>query len=128
MIRRWPTCWPGRRCGPPGSGCGWSSPPTPGPPGSARRPASGASSSAEPVVRAWTDDGLPLELRLVNGLRLFGLLLCGLAAWPRSRRLAGVVALFLALFTSAMGDQAAIPYLLAALAVAGGVWLVLNHR
>lgn len=84
--------------------------------------------AAEPLVRDWTGNGFPLELQLVNGLRLFGLLLCGLSAWPRFRRLAGVVALFLALFTSAMGDQPAISYLLAALAVAGGVWLVLNHR
>lgn len=84
--------------------------------------------AAEPLVREWTDSGFPLELQLVNGLRLVGLLLCGLAAWPRCRRLAGVVALFLALFTSAMGDQPAIPYLLAGLAVASGVWLVLNHR
>lgn len=84
--------------------------------------------AAEPLVRGRTGDGFPLELQFVNGLRLFGLLLCGLAAWPRCRRLAGVVALFLALFTSAMGDQPAIPYLLAAFAVAGGVWLVLNHR
>jgi transglutaminase-like putative cysteine protease len=83
---------------------------------------------AEPVVRNWTGDGLPLELQLVNGLRLVGLLLCGLGVWPRCRHLAGMVALFLALFTSAMGDQPAIPYLLTAFAIVGGLWLVLNYR
>jgi transglutaminase-like putative cysteine protease len=82
----------------------------------------------EPAVRSWAGAGFPLELQLVNGLRVLGLSLAGLAAWPRLRRLAGVVALFLALFASAMGDQPAIPYLLAAFALAGGLWLVLEHR
>jgi len=82
----------------------------------------------EPVLRTLTDSGFPLELQLVNGLRNLGLALAAAAAWPSFRKLAAVVALFLALFASAMGDQPAIPYLLAALAGAGGVWLVLNHR
>jgi protein-glutamine gamma-glutamyltransferase len=82
----------------------------------------------DPVVREWTDAGLPLELQLVNGLRALGLGLAAAAAWPKCRRLAAVVALFLALFATAMGDQPAIPYLLAALAATGGVWLVLNYR
>lgn len=81
----------------------------------------------EPALRAITGNGLPLELQMVNGLRNAGLALAALAAWPRARKLAGVVALFLALFASAMGDQPAIPYLLAAFAVIGGVWLVLNY-
>lgn len=82
----------------------------------------------EPLLREMTGNGLPLELQLVNGLRNAGLVLTAMAAWPRVRHLAGVVALFLALFASAMGDQPAIPYLLAVFAVVGGVWLVLNHR
>lgn len=82
----------------------------------------------DPLVRAWTGDGLPLELQMVNGLRTLGLALAAAAAWPACRRLAGVVALFLALFATAMGDQPAIPYLLAALAATGGVWLVLGYR
>lgn len=82
----------------------------------------------EPLVLAVFGEGLPLDMRLVNGLRLLGLSLAGLSAWPKLRRLAGVVALFLALFASAMGDQPAIPYLLVAFALTGGVWLVLEHQ
>lgn len=82
----------------------------------------------EPLLRQLSDQGFPLELQLVNGLRIFGLLLAGLGAWTQFRRLAGVVALFLALFASAMGDQDAIPYLLVAFAHVGGFWLVLEHR
>ncbi len=82
----------------------------------------------EPLVREVTGNGLPLELQLVNGLRNVGLVLTALAAWPRVRHLAGVVALFLALFASAMGDQPAIPYLLITFAIIGGVWLVMNHQ
>lgn len=84
--------------------------------------------TVEPLVRSLVGEGLPLEMQLVNGLRVLGLSLAGLAAWPKLRRLAGVVALFLALFASAMGDQPAIPYLLAAFALAGGLWLVLEHQ
>lgn len=82
----------------------------------------------EPFVRSAFGEGFPLEMQLVNGLRALGLSLAGLSAWPRLRRLAGVVALFLALFASAMGDQPAIPYLLAAFALVGGLWLVLEHQ
>jgi transglutaminase-like putative cysteine protease len=82
---------------------------------------------AEPLVRSAFGEGFPLEMQLVNGLRILGLSLAGLSAWPKLRRLAGVVALFLALFSSAMGDQPAIPYLLAAFALTGGLWLVLEH-
>jgi hypothetical protein len=83
---------------------------------------------AEPLVRSLAGEGFPLEMQLVNGLRVLGLSLAGLSAWPKLRRLAGVVALFLALFSSAMGDQPAIPYLLVAFALTGGVWLVLEHQ
>ena len=81
----------------------------------------------EPLVRSWAGAGFSLEMQLVNGLRVLGLSLAGLSAWPTLRRLAGVVALFLALFASAMGDQPAIPCLLVAFALAGGLWLVLEH-
>ncbi|MGL6074048.1 MAG: transglutaminase-like domain-containing protein [Fimbriiglobus sp.] len=84
--------------------------------------------AVEPLLRAWVDEGFPLEMQLVNGLRILGLSLAGLSAWPKLRRLAGVVALFLALFSSAMGDQAAIPYLLVVFALSGGLWLVLEHQ
>ena len=83
---------------------------------------------AEPALRAWTADGSPLELQLIFGLRALGVLLAGLGAWAKCRRLAAVIALFLALFASAMGDQPAVPYLLVALAVCGGVWLVFENR
>jgi transglutaminase-like putative cysteine protease len=82
----------------------------------------------EPLVRSLLREGLPLEMQLVNGLRVLGLSLAGLSAWPKLRRLAGVVALFLALFASAMGDQPAIPYLLVAFALNGGLWLILEHH
>ncbi len=82
----------------------------------------------EPLVRSLADEGFPLEMQLVNGLRIVGLSLAGLSAWPKLRRLAGVVALFLALFASAMGDQPAIPYLLVAFALIGGLWLVLEYE
>ena len=82
----------------------------------------------EPIVREVTGAGLPTELLLVNGLRNIGLTLTAFSAWPRARRLAGIVALFLTLFVLAMGDQWAIPYLLVALAVIGGLWLVADYR
>jgi hypothetical protein len=81
----------------------------------------------EPLVRAALGVGLPLELQLVNGLRMLGFGLAAAGGWPRCRHLAGVVSLFLALFAAAMGDQLAIPPLLVLLAVTGGVWLTLNH-
>jgi len=83
---------------------------------------------AEPVLRRVTDTGQPLELQMVNGLRNVGLALAAASVWPICRRTAGVVALFLALFASAMGDQPAMPYFLGAFAVMGGIWLVLNYR
>jgi hypothetical protein len=82
----------------------------------------------EPLLRAATGNGFPPEMQLVNGLRIAGVLLAGLSAIPRVRRLCGIIALFLALFASAMGDQPAIPFLLALFSLAGGVWLILNHR
>ncbi len=84
--------------------------------------------ASEPLIRRWSSDGFPLELQMVHGLRSLGVLLAGLSIWPQYRRLAGVVALFLALFASAMGDQPAVPYLLAAFAVTGGIWLICDHR
>lgn len=84
--------------------------------------------AGEPLLRQALGEGFPLELQVVNALRVLGLLLAGLSAWPKLRRLAAVVSLFLALFASAMGDQPAIPSLLVAFAVCGGVWLVLEHR
>ncbi len=83
--------------------------------------------AAEPLLRHLLGEGFPLELQVVNALRTLGLLLAGLSAFPRVRRLAAVVALFLALFASAMGDQPAIPYLLVGFALCGGLWLVLDH-
>jgi len=82
----------------------------------------------EPLLREITDNGQPLEMQLVNGLRVLGMGLAAASAWAVYRRLAGVVTLFLALFTCAMGDQPAIPYLLVALAMVGAVWLVLCYR
>ena len=81
----------------------------------------------EPLLRSIFNVGFPLEMQLVNGLRTVGLGLAGLSAWRSCRRLAGVVALFLALFASAMGDQPAIPYLLVAFAIVGGLWLVIEQ-
>jgi hypothetical protein len=82
----------------------------------------------EPALRLLTRNGLPLELQLVNGLRNLGLILTAFSAWPQARRLVAVIALFLILFVSAMGDQAPIPYLMAGLAVIGGLWLVADYR
>jgi protein-glutamine gamma-glutamyltransferase len=84
--------------------------------------------AGEPLLRHLLGEGFPLELQVVNALRAFGLLLAGLSAWPKLRRLAAVVALFLVLFASAMGDQPAIPYLLVAFALCGGGWLLFEHR
>jgi protein-glutamine gamma-glutamyltransferase len=82
----------------------------------------------EPLIRSVYGEGFPLELQLVNGLRIVGLVLAGLSAWRQLRRLAGLVALFLALFSSAMGDQAAIPYLLTIFALMGGLWLIIEYQ
>ncbi|MCS7044889.1 MAG: transglutaminase-like domain-containing protein [Gemmataceae bacterium] len=81
----------------------------------------------EPVLRELTGQGRPLELQLVNGLRMVGVGLAALASWPLCLRLAGVVSLFLMLFVSAMGDQPAIPWLLGAYAAIGAVWLMLMY-
>jgi transglutaminase-like putative cysteine protease len=83
---------------------------------------------AERALREWTGIGAAAELQLIYGLRNLGLALAAGSAWSTCRRLAGVVALFLALFATAMGDQPAIPYVLAALAVTGGIWLVVVYR
>lgn len=80
------------------------------------------------IARSLADAGLPLELQLVNGLRVLGFGLAALAAWPACRKLAGITALFLAVFSAAMGDQAAMPYLLGLFAAVGGIWLLLEHR
>jgi protein-glutamine gamma-glutamyltransferase len=81
----------------------------------------------EPVFRSTLGEGNPLEMQMIHGLRCVGLLSAGLAAWPLCRRLAAVISLFLALFASAMGDQAILPYLVVAYALLGGVWLVLEN-
>ncbi len=83
---------------------------------------------AEPLLRRFTDQGFPLELQVVNALRSLAVLLAGLGAWAKFRRLAAVATLFLALFAAAMGDQPAVPYWLAGFAVCGGVWLICEHR
>jgi hypothetical protein len=81
----------------------------------------------EPVLRQVTGNGQPLELQMVSGLRALGVGLAAFAAWPLCLRLAGVVSLFLMLFVTAMGDQKPIPWLLAAYAGAGSLWLMLVY-
>ncbi len=81
----------------------------------------------EPVLRRLTGNGQPLELQLVSGLRAVGVGLAAFAAWPLCLRLAGIVSLFLMLFVVAMGDQKPIPWLLAAYAAAGSLWLLLMY-
>jgi hypothetical protein len=83
---------------------------------------------AEPLLREMTDNGRPLELQLISGLRNLGFALAACAIWPICLRLSGVVALFLGLFASAMGDQPQIPPTLALFALSGGFWLVLVHQ
>jgi hypothetical protein len=82
----------------------------------------------EPLLREWTGNGFPLDLQMVNGLRILGLSLCAASAWTVCRRTAGVVAMFLALFSSAMGDQPQIPFVLVPFALMGGIWLILSYR
>jgi hypothetical protein len=81
----------------------------------------------EPLLRRVTGNGQPLELQMVGGLRAIGVGLTALAAWPLCLRLAGVVSLFLLLFVTAMGDQRPIPWLLAAYAAVGSLWLMLAY-
>jgi len=82
----------------------------------------------EPLWRGVADVGLPLEMQMICGLRVLGIALAAGAVWPVCLRLAGVVALFLALFASAMGDQPQIPWALGTFSLVGGVWLVLVYR
>jgi len=82
----------------------------------------------EPLKRQFIREGLPLELQFVNGLRNLGLALAAFSAWPLCRRLAGIAALFLTLFVSAMGDQPQIPYFMFAMTMVGGLWLVLQQQ
>lgn len=82
----------------------------------------------EPLIRIFTSNGFPLDLQLVNSLRILGVLLCAFVDWPIYRKLIGVVALFLALFSSAMGDQPQIPFILIPFVLIGGLWLIMVYR
>jgi len=81
----------------------------------------------EPLIRAWTEEGLPLELQLVYGLRNVGIGLAALAFWPICLRLSGIVSLFLMVAVTAMAEHGPIPWFLAAYVAMGVVWLILVY-
>ncbi len=81
----------------------------------------------ESFVREFTSEGYPLEMQLINGLRAIGILTAGLSRWSHLRRLAGVIALFLTLFSAVMATEVNISYALVGISLLGGVWLVLEH-
>lgn len=87
----------------------------------------GAPFVTEPLRRAWTDEGHPLEIQMVYGLRNVGLGLCACAGWLLCLRTAAVVSLFLMLFSAAMTDHWVVLVLLGSYAAVGSVWLVLVY-
>lgn len=81
----------------------------------------------EPLRRNWTDDGYPLELQMVCGLRNVGLGLASCAGWLLCLRLACVVSLFLILFAAAMTNHPAVMAVLGLYTATGSVWLMLVY-
>jgi len=83
--------------------------------------------AVEPLRRTWTDDGYPLELQMVCGLRNVGLGLAACAGWLLCLRLACVTSLFLILFATAMTTHPAVMAVLGLYTATGGVWLMLVY-
>jgi hypothetical protein len=81
----------------------------------------------EPLRRAWTGEGYPLELQMVFVLRNLGLGLAAFAAWLLCLRLACVVSLFLMLFAVTMTEHRAVMILLGLYSATGSVWLMLVY-
>jgi hypothetical protein len=83
--------------------------------------------ASEPLRRGWADDGYPLEVQMVCGLRNVGLGLTACAGWLLCLRLACVVSLFLTLFAAAMTNHPAVMVALGLYTAAGSVWLTLAY-
>lgn len=83
--------------------------------------------AVEPLRRAVTGDGYPLELQMVFGLRNVGLGLAACAGWVLCLRLACVVSLFLVLFAAAMTNHSAVLVILGLYTAVGSVWLMLAY-
>jgi transglutaminase-like putative cysteine protease len=83
--------------------------------------------AVEPLRRAWTGEGFPLELQMVFALRNLGFGLAALAASRAALRLATVSSLFLILFAISMTDHAAVVTLLGLYCATGSVWLMLVY-
>ena len=81
----------------------------------------------QPVIAAWTGQGLPLEIILMASLRNLGLGLGALAYRPGMTRLAALVSLFLVMIASAMNDGLVVLVLVGMDAVAGVLWLMLSY-
>jgi hypothetical protein len=81
----------------------------------------------EPLRRAWTGDGHPLEIQMVWGLRNVGLGLAACAGWLLCLRLACVVSLFLILFAAVMTNHPAVMAVLGLYTATGSVWLMLVY-
>jgi protein-glutamine gamma-glutamyltransferase len=83
--------------------------------------------AVEPLRRAWTGDGHPLEIQMVCGLRNVGLGLAACAGWLLCLRLACVVSLFLILFAAVMTNHPAVMAVLGLYTATGSVWLMLVY-
>jgi protein-glutamine gamma-glutamyltransferase len=83
--------------------------------------------AVEPLRRDWTGDGYPLEIQMVCGLRNVGLALAACAGWLLCQRMAGVVSLFLVLFSAAMTNHPVVLTILGLYAAAGSGWLMLAY-
>jgi protein-glutamine gamma-glutamyltransferase len=79
----------------------------------------------EPVRRAATGEGYPLELQMLFGLRNLGLGLAAFAVWPLCLQSACIVSLFLMLFGLCMTTHSAVLWLLGLYCAVGSTWLML---
>lgn len=79
------------------------------------------------ALRSWLNDGLALELQMVQALRNMGYVLAACACWHGCARLACVVSLFLMLFASVMTEHRAVQLVLVLYSLTGGAWLLLTY-
>jgi hypothetical protein len=81
----------------------------------------------EPFSRWMFDAGKPFELLVMTGMRNLMLGLAAAACWRRYEHLAGILSMFLVLFSSTLASQPAFHVLVAVYAAVGVWWLAAMH-
>lgn len=89
--------------------------------------AAGAPFLIEPFRRDWFNDGNPLELQMVYGLRNVALALVVFSGWLLCLRIAAITSLFLILFATASTNDTAMMVLLGLYTTCGALWLMLTY-